>query len=288
MAVTELQLSEGQKMIYGRRRIVSSFYQKDPDKYKNLQALDIRSVSLLDAVVCCHLDDTKIYIDRSEVIQNFWDHRTRTPSYFDYKVWGSAKTNSPWKGTPIGGLDYSPSHVNSALVQHLGRAPKLAVDKDGVQKLYFVDEVDQCCTCSSWAQLDKRKKDLSDEFEQFTNTLFQPICKHLKWHNSFLSLQSLRLQNEANSKEYNPRLCVYHFDYRRGLLLYRITHDGVKANGQWLPVAGWKERQVYDSAHLPTGACWNTFTSALRQVEPFKLIPYSQSVAAIMSTAGSR
>jgi hypothetical protein len=148
--------------------------------------------------------------------------------------------------------------------------------------------VDQCCTCSSWAQLDKRKKDLSDEFEQFTNTLFQPICKHLKWHNSFLSLQSLRLQNEANSKEYNPRLCVYHFDYRRGLLLYRITYDGVKANGQWLPVAGWKERQVYDSAHLPTGACWNTFTGALRQAEPFKLIPYSQSVAAIMSTAGSR
>jgi hypothetical protein len=288
MTVSELQLSDALRLIYGRRRILDTLYQENSDKFKQLQATDIQGVSLVDDLVCCDLGETTLYIERSKVITNFWNHRTRTPSFFDYKVWSQAMVRSPWQGTPVAGLDYGSSSIRDALEPHLGRPPRIAVDKEGVQKLYFVMEKDEMCSCESWSQLHTHREELADEFKRFTTIQFKPICKHLQWSSANLTLHALRFNARASNDQYNPRICVYHFDHRRGLLLYRITYDGVKTGGQWLPVDGWKEKPVYDNGGMPTGYCWDVFMKALSQEEPFKLSPYSQSVASIMSTTRAR
>jgi len=288
MNVTEQQLSEGQKMIYGRRRIIDTLYQDDPKKFCSLQATDIQSISLQDDLVCLDLVDTNLYLEREKVIRNFWTHRTRTPSYFDYKIWGQALAKTPWNGTPVAALDYGPSPALDALSPHLGRAPRIATDKDGVQKLYFVMEKEEMCSCESWSQMHTCRDELAAEFEAFTNLQFKPVCKHLQWLNANMMLHALRFQSREKDGEYNPCICVYHFDHRRGLLLYRVTYDGVKSNGQWLPVGGWKEKPVYDNNHMPTGACWETFTAALTHESPFRLSQYSQSVAAIMNSSAKK
>jgi hypothetical protein len=286
--VKESELTEAQKLIYGRRRIVEAFYQSNPEKFKWLQATDIHALTLQDDLVACTLDDTDLYIPRSAVIQSFWDHRTRTPSFFSYKVWGQALTSMPWKGTPVGALDYGRSFVKDALEPVLGRAPQLATDKDGVQKLYFVDEKEGMCSCESWSQMHIHKEELKKEFEQFTDIKFAPICKHLQWQSSNMMLHALRFHSREQVAEYNPRLCVFHYDHARSLIQYRVTYDGAKAKGQWFPVEGWKEKPVHEANGMPTGNCWQVLTSALSQDPPFKLVPYSQAVAGIMNATRSR
>lgn len=288
MNVTEQQLSDAQRLVYGRRRIIHALYEQDPDKFKDLQATDIQSVSLADDLVACDLGDTTLYVERAKVIADFWKHRTRTPSYFDYKIWSQALVRGPWQGTPLAALDYGPSAAHDALAPHLGRPPRIATDRDGVQKLYFVMEKEEMCSCESWSQLHTNREELKAEFEQFTDIHFKPICKHLQWSSANLTLHTLRFAARQGNDQYNPRICVYHFDHRRGLLLYRITYDGVRSNGQWLPVSGWKERSVYDHAGMPTGACWEMFMNALSQDPPFRLTPYSQTVATVMSSMRSR
>lgn len=289
MTVTEAQLSEAQRLVYGRRRIIDTLYQEDSEKFSVLQATDIVSVSLQDDLVCLDLADTQLYIEREKVLKNFWAHRTCTPSYFDYKIWSQALASRPWQGTPVAALDYGPSATLDALEPLIGRAPRIQTDRDGVQKLYFVMEKEQMCSCDSWQQLHAHRQELSDEFSRYTDITFTPICKHLQWCSANMNLHAIRFEARQKEHEYNPRICVYHFDHRRGLLLYRITYDGVRSNGQWLPAAGWKEKAIYDNNHMPTGACWETFMHALTQDPPFKLSPYSQSVATIMnSTSGKR
>lgn len=288
MTVTEALLSEAQRLVYGRKRIIDSLYQEDPDKFKLLQATDIQSISLQEDLVCLDLADTQLYIERSKILKNFWEHRTRTPSYFDYKVWSQALTSRPWQGTPIAALDYGPSTTSDALQPLLGRPPRIQTDRDGVQKLYFVMEKEEMCSCGSWDQLHTHRQELEEEFKRYTTLQFKPICKHLQWCSANMMLHALRFEAREKEREYNPRICVYYFDHRRGLLLYRITYDGLKDKGQWLPVAGWKEKAVYDSNHMPTGACWEMFTNALTQDPPFKLSPYSQTLGAIMSSTRAR
>lgn len=288
MTVTEALLSEAQRLVYGRRRIIDSLYQEDPDKFKVLQATDIQSISLQDDLVCLDLADTQLYIERAKILKNFWEHRTRTPSYFDYKVWSQALSSRPWNGTPVAALDYGPSTTSDALQPLLGRPPRIQTDKDGVQKLYFVMEKEEMCSCESWNQMHVYRKELSDEFSKYTDIQFKPVCKHLQWSSANMLLHTIRFESRQNEKDYNPRICVYYFDHRRGLLLYRVTYDGLKTKGQWFPVSGWKEKAVYDTNHIPTGICWQTFMDALTQDPPFKLSPYSQSLGALMNSTRSK
>jgi len=284
----ETLFNEGQKLIYGRRRIIDAFYQRD-EKYQSIQATDITNISLEDDLICCQVEDTQLFIERSEVIKNFWQHRTRTPSYFDYKVWSQAISKGPWQGIPVAALDYGPSTVTTALEPLLGRVPRISTDRDGVQRLYFVMPEEQMCSCDSWSCMHEHRKELEAEFEQFTDIKFVPICKHLQWYESNIVLHTLSFHaREKQREEYNPRICVYHFDHRHGNLLYRVTNDGIKANAQWLPVAGWKEKPVYDSNGMPTGECWNVLTNALTQDPPYQLHQYSQTVAGVMNIQRSK
>jgi hypothetical protein len=164
MNVTEALLSDAQRLAYGRRRIIDTLYQEDPDKFKVLQATDIQSISLQDDLVCLDLADTQLYIEREKVLKNFWAHRTRTPSYFDYKIWSQVLTSRPWQGTPVAALDYGPSAALDALQPILGRPPRIQTDQDGVQKLYFVMEKEEMCSCGSWDQLHTHRKELEEEF----------------------------------------------------------------------------------------------------------------------------
>lgn len=287
-SVDTLILNEGQKLIYGRRRIIDALYEES-EKYHSIQATDISSVSLVEDLVCCQVEDTQLFIKRSDVVKNFWAHRTRTPSYFDYKVWSQAIAKGPWQGIPVAALDYGPSSVTTALEPLLGRVPRISTDKDGVQRLYFVMPDDQMCSCDSWSNMNDNRKELEVEFEQFTDIKFVPICKHLQWYESNIVLHTLSFHaRQKQREEYNPRICMYHFDHRRGNLLYRITNDGIKANAQWLPVSGWKEKPVYDNNGMPTGECWNVLTSALTQDPPYQLHQYSQAVAGIMNAQRSK
>lgn len=286
--ITEALLNEGQKMIYGRRRIIDALYKRD-EKYRSIQATDIDSISLQDDLVNCQVQDTNIFLDRSEVIKSFWSHRTRTPSFFDYKIWSQALAKGPWQGIPIAALDYGPSSVTNALEPILGRVPRISTDRDGVQRIYYVMHDEKMCSCDSWSQMHTCRQELEAEFEQFTNIKFIPICKHLQWHESNLALKALSFYaREQASTSFHPCICVYHFDHRNGNLLYRITTDGLKANSQWLPVGGWKEKPIYGTDGLPNGACWETFTNALSQETPYHLIQYSQTVAGVMNTMRSK
>jgi hypothetical protein len=287
-SITEAFLNEGQKMIYGRRRIIDAFYKKD-EKFHAIQATDIASVTLQDDLVNCQVEDTNLFISRKEVIENFWAHRTRTPSFFDYKIWSQALAKGPWKGTPIAALDYGPSSVSSALEPLLGRVPRISTDRDGVQRIYYVMHEERMCSCDSWSQMHTCRTELEAEFEQFTSIKFVPICKHLQWYDSSLALKALSFYaKEQASSSFHPCICAYHFDHRTGHLLYRITTDGLKANAQWLPVNGWKQKPVYDTNGLPNGACWETFTNALSQEVPYHLVQYSQTVAGVMNAMRSK
>lgn len=288
MTVVEQELSAAQRLIYGRKRIVDALYQDQPDKFGSLQVSDIQSISLEDDLICCDLGECLLYVERSKVISNFWKHRTRTPSYFDYKVWRNGLVAGSWKGTPIAALDYSPSPVRAALESHLGRPPRIATDKEGVQKLYFVNEESKTCSCQSWAQLDENKEELEAEFERYSDIEFQPVCKHMQWAMANIRLHALSFAARKTNDGYNPRICVYSFNHQRGVLSYRLTYDGIKADARWLPEETWKERQIYSAPGVATGECWDLFVTALSQDPPFRLSAYSQSLATVLTGSRSR
>lgn len=290
MLVLESQLTKAQNLIYGRKRIVDSFYQLDPDKFRGLTPTDINSISLQGDEVVCEVDGSQLSLGRRHVLKNFLEHRTRTPSFFDYKVWNQYKIKDSDNGIPVAALDYSGDQTHAALAPHIGRPPKILTDKNGEQKIYFIKTKEQQCSCPSWAQLNEHKEELSAEFSQFTGTEFVPVCKHMQWHNSSLQLEYLRftVQEQSRKRGYNLHMCVYHFDYRLGRLLYRVTNDGLKDKMEWLPKDHWKEQAVYDAAHTPTGNCWKVFTKALSHDPAYQLIQYSQSVAHIMGQINAR
>ena len=283
MIVTEQQLTEAQKLVYGRRRIIDCLYQKNPEKFSSIQATDILSISLHENLVYCDLTDTQIHLKRKDILENFWKHRTRTPSFFDYKIWGSEIPKQVQKGTPIAALDYAPS----VLEAHIGRPPRVSVTKNGERRLYFVDKEEKTCTCGSWAQLNKYQRELKQEFKKFTDIKFEPLCKHLLWSQKNLDLLTMAfIATKDKNNMYNPRLCVYHFDYLHRKVRYKITYDGISSGAKWLPKGEWKEKDVYThGSRTPTGNCWDLFMSALSQKPPFKLIPYSESLGIVMNQA---
>jgi hypothetical protein len=276
MTTVASQLTTAQQLIYSRTRIVNSTSRISPELYGSLEPRDILSISLQGDKVQCLLADGEIQVDCSTVVSNFWEHRTRTPSFFDYKIWRQVENPKGCRGVAVGAIDYSTS------------PNRIAVDRDGVRKLYFVNEEEKTCTCGSWHQLNDCSHELKVEFEKYSNCAFEPVCKHLKWAEANTKLQALRYLAKDINSEYNPRMCVYTFDYRRGLLLYRVTYDGLKTKGQWFPVEGWKEKQVYGEGGIPSGECWDTFFSALSQAEPFKVIQFSHSVAGLMNSTRSK
>jgi len=271
------------RSIYNRTRIISVLYKKNATKFGSLLLTDIAEITLTDDKVLCLVDGSTILVDKSDVIKNFWEHRTRTPSFFDYKIWSAYNSSTTPNSIPVGALDYGNSSIASALEAHLGRVPTIATDKDGTKKLYYVNEDSLTCTCHSWQQLNDNRELFEAEFHQHSDIKFAPVCKHVQWLRASIRLQSLAFAAKQRERGYNPKLCVYYFDHRHGMLRYRITHDGVKAKGQWLPIDHWKEKPVYDGSYMPTGLCWDTFESALSQQQPFKLLPYSHSVAALMN-----
>jgi hypothetical protein len=276
MNATNQLPSATQNLIYGRTRIVSTLSSRDPQQYASLQATDIQSIRLQGEQVVCLLADGEIKVDRSAVLANFWEHRTRTPPFFDYKTWTRVERPKNVLGVPVGAIDYR-FYPN-----------RIALDSKGDRKLYFVDEVNKTCTCGSWHQLNEHKEALAKEFEHHGLQCFQTTCKHLMWAEANTRLQALRYQVKDAVEGYNPRLCVYSYNHQRGMLLYRVTYDGVKANGQWFPVEGWKEKPVYGFGGIPTGECWDTFFAALSQQEPFKVIPFSSAVSTIMNSTRSK
>lgn len=276
MSTTLVLPSAAQTLIYGRTRIISALSRQDPEQYGSLTASDIQTINLQGEKVVCVLADGAIKVDRSTVLANFWEHRTRTPSFFDYKVWKRVERPRKTLGIPVGAVDYR------------SYPTRIATDANGNRKLYFVDEASKTCTCGSWHQLNEHASALSEEFKRFSNIAFEPTCKHLRWAEANTKLQALRYQVQDDAGIYNPKMCVYAFDHRRGMLRYRITYDGVKANGQWLPVEGWKDKPVYGPGGIPTGSCWDTFFSALSQEEPFKLVPFASGVATLMNSTRSK
>jgi hypothetical protein len=271
------------KSIYNRTRILNVLYKKDVTKFGSLLPADIVNITLTPDKVQCLVEGSIILVDRSDVVKNFWEHRTRTPSFFDYKIWNAYNNPAMPNSIPIGALDYGAGSIASALETHLGRVPTIASDKNGTKKLYYVNENSLTCTCHSWQQLSDNREEFEAEFDKYSTVKFEPVCKHVQWLRASIRLQSLAFAAKQREHGYNSKLCVYYFDHRHGVLRYRVTHDGVKDKGQWLPVDDWKEKPVYDGSYMPTGLCWQTFEGALSQQQPFKLLPYSHSVAALMN-----
>jgi len=283
------QLNKAQELIYGRKRIINCLYALNPEKFGGLLATDINSISLKGSQIICNVDGTLLSLERRHVLNNFLEHRTRTPSFFDYTVWKKYKSKDPNNGIPIAALDYSSNQAYPTISINIGRPPKILTDSNGEQKIYFVEVKDQKCSCPSWTQLNNNKQEIAKEVYQVCKDEYVPICKHISWNNANLKLETLRymVQEQSRKRGYNLNMCVYHFDYKSGRLLYRVTNDGIKDKMNWLPKNSWKEQQVYTADHNPTGNCWKVFTKALTHVPPYQLIKYSQSVEYIMNQINS-
>ena len=265
-------LTETQRMIYNKTRIADTLYNLNRDKFSGLSPSEIHTVSIDGDNIIAKVEDISFSLKRLSVIGNFWSHRTRTPSYFEYKVCNKMKEKNSLL-IPIGKLDYS------------GEQEKVYIDKHGEQSIYFVDKSTNTCTCESFAQLNKNRDELENEWNTYLNKPFIPMCKHLQWHvaNTRLELHRFNLSEKNKKSCYNPRICIYHFDYAKGRLLYRVTNDGLQDKMKWYPSYGWKEKDVFDSNHLPTGNCWNVLIKALTHEQPYQIIRYSNSVARVMS-----
>lgn len=285
--IVNTAFNDAERMIYCRKRILHTLDEVDSEKYSDLLPEDIKSVSLQKDQVACQLTDTTLLIGRNLLINNFWQHRTRIPSFFEYKIWKDYVTNDSKGCVPVGAISYGYSNIAEALETNMGSKPTIAVDKDGVQKLYFVNEKQQTCTCVAWQQLDKHRELFEQEFAKYSSIKFVPMCKHLCWLNAMIKLQAMQFMAKNKDGKYNPHICVYQYDPLHRIIKYKITNDGVRANAQWLPVKGWKEKHVYDASGMPTGECWSTFEAALTGAQPYKLVPYSQSLSRTLNRTGS-
>lgn len=272
-------------MIYCRNRVVSTLYSNDPDEYINLTTADIKAILLQGDQICCETDDHILLVKKSDLIQNFWEHRTRVPSFFEYKIWTKYGTND---GIPVGPVDYSTDSITGALDTKSGRVPKVVTDKDGVEKIYFVSEEKQSCTCGAWHQLNLHKEAFEKEFEQYSDIKFAPVCKHLSWANANIRLNTFKFLAKVKEGKFNPHICVYWYDHQTRTLKYKVTNDGVRTNTQWIPVKGWKEKRLYHSNGMPNGECWRTFEKALSCEHPYKLVPYSTTLNTVFNRVGSR
>ena len=278
--------TECQKMLYGRRRIVNALYKLDPST-KDILETDIDSITLEDDKVVCHIGEKRVPLPRAEVLKNFWEHRTRTPSYFSHKIWMQFHLKGrKFEGWPIATLNYDGSTTTEALVEHIGRSPKVSVDREGTKRIYFVKPEEGSCTCNSWVELNKYKNELEEEFSRFTSIKFKPVCKHMQWHSANLNLHATSYHAKQQIAQYNPRICVYYYDHRRASILYRVTSDGVKSGGKWFPEDSWKEKLVYDSGGNPTGNCWEVLNGALEH--KYSLQRYSELLALRMSQSSKK
>ena len=148
-------LNEGQKMIYGRKRIMDTFYKTHPVG-KDVLEDEIGEITFDDDHVLLNVEDNLLRIKKSEVIKNFWEHRTRTPSYFDYKIWRSRpQEGGKYIGVPIAAIDH-----NAQVNRILGSDIKVSTDKDGTKRIYFITPVDKACTCGSFNQMKEHEKEL--------------------------------------------------------------------------------------------------------------------------------
>ena len=284
MTIVRTVLSDCQQMIYGRRRIVDVLHAAN-DKYKDIQATDIDFISLENKNVLIQIQERQLVVKRKAVLENFWTHRTRVPSYFSHKIWREYFLTGPYQGEPVATLNYQgASTVVEALAFQIGRSPQVSVDKEGTKRVYYVKQKEQTCTCGSWHQMHENKDELTKEFEEFTSIKFTPLCKHLQWYNYNIELKatSFAAQQKLAGK-FNPKICVYHYDYRKGEILYRVSEDGLKTNSQWLPIDGWRKKPIYDSTGIPTGSCWQVLTGALNH--GYKIHPYSEAIASVMNSS---
>ena len=71
MTTTMVFLNEGQKMIYGRKRIMDTFYKTHPVG-KDVLEDEIGEITFDDDHVLLNVEDNLLRIKKSEVIKNFW------------------------------------------------------------------------------------------------------------------------------------------------------------------------------------------------------------------------
>ena len=140
MTTTMIFLNEGQKMIYGRKRIMDTFYKVHPVGKEVLED-EIGEITFDDDHVLLNVEDKILRIKKSEVIKNFWEHRTRTPSYFDYRIWRSRpQEGGKYIGVPVAKIDH-----NAQVNRILGSDIKVSIDKDGTKCIYFVTPINKSC-----------------------------------------------------------------------------------------------------------------------------------------------
>ena len=277
MSTTET-LTACQEMIYTRSRIVDTLHTKSP-KYSDIQARDITSISFEDALLACNIDGSQLHLKRSDILKNFWQHRTRKPSYFSYKNLNSETAHVRNRdGQAIGKLSYkSGTTVLEILRSRIG---SLATDENGKKITYCIHPDNKTCTCSSWKEMNEHRDELEKEFAQFSDIKFKyPICKHMSWYYANLALSVNLFEHRQKYKypNFNPKICVYHFDHRENYIKYRITDEGFKTNGKWLPIDGWKNKPIFTTGGVPTGECWNVLNGALSN--GYSLQKFSESVA---------
>ena len=280
MTTTQI-LNEGQKMIYGRKRIMDTFYKTHPVG-KDILEEDIQGITFDDDHVLLHVEGKDLRIHKSKVIRNFWEHRTRTPSYFDYRIWDQR----PLEGGrpqdhPICAIDYE-SKANQ--IFHTNKKTK--TDKDGTKRIYFVSpgvHKPKQCSCGSYHHMKENEDELAAEFKKYCPDIdFRPCCKHMKWYERF---NALFMDQNVVKRNYNPnpRACVFQYDHTRRKILYKITENWFKSSVGWKPAEGWKEKSVYDSSGMPTGNCWSVLEGALCQDPPYQLHAYAENVASMLS-----
>tara|TARA_Y100000768_G_scaffold386753_1_gene375946 strand:- start:353 stop:1216 length:864 start_codon:yes stop_codon:yes gene_type:complete len=274
MTTTQI-LNEGQKMIYGRKRIMDTFYKTHPVG-KDILEEDIQSISFSEDDVWLHVEEKLLRIPKSEVIKNFWEHRTRTPSYFDYRIWKSRpQKDGKYIGIPISKVDHD-SVANQTLETNIDTL----TDEDGVKRIYFVTPEKSSCTCGSFNQMKEHEKELTAEFKEYCPEIdFKPTCKHIKWYTTQINLFSYVQWVNKTYPTNHPRIVVYQYDYRRKKIMYKITNNRYDLNAKWIPKDSWKEKDVYDSSGMPTGNCWSVLKGALKHHPPYKLHPFSDALA---------
>ena len=129
----------------------------------NIREDESGQITVDDEHVRLNVEDNILRIKKSEVIKNFWEHRTRTPSYFDYKIWRSRpQEGGKYIGVPIAAIDH-----NAQVNRILGSDIKVSTDKDGTKRIYFITPVNKSCTCGSFNQMKEHQTELAAEFNKY-------------------------------------------------------------------------------------------------------------------------
>lgn len=148
-------------------------------KYSDIQARDITSISFEDTLLACNIDGSQLHLKRSDILKNFWQHRTRKPSYFSYKNLNSETAHVRNRdGQAIGKLSYK---LGTTVLEILrSRIGSVATDEDGKKITYCIHPDNKTCTCSSWKEMnehrDELEKNLHNSQTLNLNILFVNIC----------------------------------------------------------------------------------------------------------------